>query len=230
MIEVYALRGSIGPLFAYSSPMSTIVEFLARQKFQIASASDFEIKHAKSELRRLTDEGVLLRLTHGYYVLVPEAQRGHGTGWRPTVEGIALGVASAMYDIGDVALVGPSAARAHGCYPRALNTGFVAVPKQRRPRETPYGNIHFTTRDISKLDTVRIETDLGQGWASSPEQTAFDLVRNWPEWPISEEARSEMLHYLASRIDWSIIDEVATNTRSVETLERLRLKLKEDAR
>ena len=88
---------------------------------------------------------------------------------------------------------------------------------------------HFTTRDFAKIDTVRIETDLGQGWATSPEQTAFDLVRNYPEWPISEAARSEMLQHLASRIDWSIVDEVAAKTRSVETLERLRQKLDEDA-
>jgi len=209
--------------------MSQIVEQLARQSFPIAAASDFQIQHAKSELRRLTDEGVLLRLTHGYYVLVPEAQRGPQTAWRPSIEGIALGIASAMYDIGTTALVGPSAARANGCYPRAVGAGFVAVPKQRRPRQTPYGNIHFTTRDFAKIDTVRIETDLGQGWATSPEQTAFDLVRNYPEWPISGAARSEMLQHLASRIDWSIVDEVAAKTRSVETLERLRQKLDEDA-
>ncbi|MFT7474221.1 MAG: hypothetical protein ACI81L_001142 [Verrucomicrobiales bacterium] len=205
--------------------MSQIVELLARQNFHIASASAFEIKHAKSELRRLTEEGTILRLTHGFYALVPESQRGPSTTWRPTIEGIALGVASAMYDITTAALVGPSAARALGCYPRALNTGFVAVPKQREPRATPYGNIHFTTRNISKLDTVRVTTDMGQGWATSPEQTAFDLVRNWPTLPISESARTEMLQQLSSRIDWSIIDEVAAKTRSVETLERLRLTL-----
>lgn len=222
------LGGPETPFPRIVAPMPQIVELLTRQNFRIAAASDFEIRHAKSELRRLTDDGVLLRLTHGYYVLVPEAQRGPETPWRPSMEAIALGVASAMYDVGTTALVGPSAARAHGCYPRAINAGFVAVPKQRRTRETPYGSIYFTTRDISKIDTVRIETDLGQGWATSPEQTSFDLVRNYPEWPISEAALSEMLQHLASRIDWSIIDEIAARTRSVETLERLRQKLEED--
>ncbi len=205
--------------------MSKIVNQLARKNFHIAAASDFEMKHAKSELRRLTDEGTIIRLTHGYYALVPESQREPATTWRPTIEAIALGVASAMYDVQTTALVGPSAARSLGCYPRALNAGFVAVPKQREARVTPYGRIHFSTRDISKLDTVRVTTDLGQGWATSPEQTAFDLVRNWPAWPISDATRKEMLQLLAGRIDWSIIDNIAKKTRSVETLEALRSTL-----
>lgn len=198
------------------------MNLLVRRNFNIAAASDFEMKHPKSELRRLTNDGTILRLTHGYYALVPESQREPSTTWRPTIEGISLGVASAMYGTETTALVGPSAARSLGCYPRALNAGFVAVPKQREARETPYGSIHFSKRDISKLDTVRVTTDLGQGWSTSPEQTAFDLVRNWPVWPISDAARTEMLQLLSGRIDWSIIDEIAAQTRSVETLETLR--------
>jgi hypothetical protein len=130
-----------------------------------------------------------------------------------------------MFEIGSVALVGPSAARAHGCYPRALGGAFVAVPRQRARRETPYGPIHFSMRDTKKLDTVRISTDLGDGWATSPEQTAFDLVRNWPVWPISESTCTEMLNLLAARIDWSLVDEVAARTRSVDTLHELRTRL-----
>lgn len=208
--------------------MSQVVELLARQDFRIASSADFDIQHAKSELKRLTEEGTLLRLTHGFYALVPESLRGPDTSWRPSLEGIALGVAATMYDTGSVALVGPSAARALGCYPRALGAGFVAIPKQRSPRTTPFGRIHFSTRNVSNLDTVRISTDLGQGWATSPEQTAFDLVRNWPVWPISDSTRSEMLQLLAARIDWTIIDDIAAKTRSVETLERLRFQLERD--
>jgi hypothetical protein len=210
--------------------MSQIVDQLTRQNFHVASSSSFGIKHPKSELRRLTDEGILLHLTHGFYALIPESQRGPSTTWQPTIEGIALGVAIALHSSDETALVGPSAARALGCYPRPLGTGFVAVPRQRRPRTTPYGNIRFTTRIVSKLDTVRVDTDLGSGRATSPEQTAFDLVRNWTAWKITEATRTEMLERLAERVDWSIIDEVASRTRSVETLERLRVRLDKDSR
>jgi hypothetical protein len=72
------------------------------------------------------------------------------------------------------------------------------------------------------MDTVRVETDLGPGWASSVEQTALDLCRNRPAWNITDEARAEMLGRLAERIDWDLIDDIAEATRDVKTLRRLR--------
>ena len=80
-------------------------------------------------------------------------------------------------------------------------------------------------RDIKKMDTVRIETDLGPGWATSVEQTALDLSRNRPAWNITNETRTEMIRLLADRIDWDLIDEIAEATRGVKTLRRLRSSL-----
>lgn len=85
-----------------------------------------------------------------------------------------------------MALVGPSAARAHNSYPRALGEVYVAVPAQHRARHTVVGQVRFVTRDIAKLDTVRTETDLGPGWVTSVEQTALDLCRNRPAWNITD--------------------------------------------
>lgn len=167
----------------------------------------------------------MLALTKGFYVLVPEDRRGATTTWKPSIEGVALGIAAALHSPDEVALVGPSAARAHRCYPRALGTAFVAVPDQRRARQTIVGEIRFVERHIDKLDTVRVETDLGPGWATSIEHTALDLCRNRPAWNITDEARTEVIRLLADRIDWDLIDEIAEATRGVKTLHRLRTML-----
>lgn len=205
--------------------MPRVVEQLARRQIRVGRTSSFALDRPDAELQRLAEAGTVLALTKGFYALVPEDRRGKNTTWKPSIEGAALGIAAAMHSPDEVALVGPSAARAHHCYPRALGTAFVAVPDQRRPRQTVLGEIRFVQRHIDKLDTVRIETDLGPGWATSVEQTALDLCRDRPAWSITEEARTEMIRRLADRIDWDLIDGIAETTRGVRTLRRLRALL-----
>ncbi len=205
--------------------MNRVIEQLARRQLRVERTSSFPLDRPDAELQRLAEAGTVLALTKGFYALVPEDRRGEHTTWRPSIEGAALGIAAALHSPDEVALVGPSAARAHRCYPRALGTGFVAVPQQRRPRQTAIGEIRFVERDIDKLDTVRVETDVGPGWATSVEQTALDLCRDRPAWNVSNEARTEMIRRLADRIDWDIIDEVAKTTRGIKTLRRLRTML-----
>ncbi len=99
------------------------------------------------EFARLTKAGVLTKLAHGYYLLVPEEQRrGH---WTPEVEGLALGIALADYGRDVVALMGPAAARLLGAIPRALATATVAIPRQRPALTTSYGGVQFVTRSSS---------------------------------------------------------------------------------
>ena len=205
--------------------MPLVAEQLVRRQIRVARTNSFDLERPDAELRRLADQGSVLLLTKGFYALVPEDRRGPETTWRPTIEGAALGIAAAIYGPDNVALVGPSAARQHRCYPRALGDAYVAVPKQRRHRQTVLGQVRFITRDVTKLDTVRVETDLGPGWTTSVEQTALDLCRNRPAWLITDSARSEMIEQLGNRIDWDIIDEVAAATRGTKTLERLRTVL-----
>ncbi len=202
--------------------MASIPEQLARRQITVARTNSFKLDRPDAELRRLAEQGTVLLLTKGFYALIPEDRRGAGTHWRPTIEGVALGIAAAIYGANEVALIGPSAARSHRCYPRSLGSAYIAVPKQHRHRNTVLGEVRFVTRDMTKMDTVRIETDLGPGWATSPEQTALDLCRNRPAWNLTEEARTEMVHRLADRIDWDLIDQVAMSTRGVKTLHRLR--------
>lgn len=173
-----------------------IVHALTRRQLKVGRPDSFGVKRTDTELRRLIDNGTLLQLSKGYSVLVPENRRDPATAWRPTIEGAALGMAAALYGPDEVALVGPSAARTHRCYPRPLGGAYVSVPRVLRPRETIVGAIRFVNREISSMDTVRIETDLGSGWAASVEQTALDLCRDRPAWNITDEARTEMIHRL----------------------------------
>lgn len=83
----------------------------------------------RGEMRRLERRGVLHRLAHGYYVVVPQDQTG--TGWMPTLEAAAAGIATADFGLANAILMGVSAARLHGAIPRAIATGVVAVPAQR---------------------------------------------------------------------------------------------------
>lgn len=205
--------------------MSPLVRKLARQQLAVAQPSAFDLVRPDTELRRLADSGTVLLLAKGLYALVPEHQRTPSTTWLPTIEGAALGIAAAFYEPDAVALVGPSAVRAHRCYQRALGAAYVATPRQRRSRTTIIGTITFVQRDIHKLDTVRVETDLGPGWATSVEQTALDLTRDRPAWNITEATCSEMVNRLADRIDWELIEEIAAETRSVATLARLHRQL-----
>ena len=166
--------------------MSVVLEQLSRLPMRVAKTEDFALERPDAELQRLAARGVVLPLAKGFYALIPEPRRGVGTAWRPTIEAAGLGIAVALHSIDEVALIGPSAARLHGSYPRALGQVHVAVPTQHRPKDTPVGFVRFEKRDIAKIDTVRADTDLGSGWMTSVEQTALDLCRDRPAWHITD--------------------------------------------
>lgn len=129
----------------------------------------------RAEFLRLEKTGVLLKVAHGYYVVVPEANRG--IGWRPDIEAIALGIGQADYGKDSVALMHISAARIHGAIPRAIALAVLAVPKQRPTLETKFGRIFFVKRNLVRLKRIRIDTELGSGWVTSAEQTTLDLAK-----------------------------------------------------
>jgi len=126
------------------------------------------------QFKRLEKTGVLLKLAHGYYLHIPEAMRGKA--WRPEIEAIALALGQADYGKNEVALMHISAARIHGAIPRAIALAVLAVPKQRPILETKFGRIIFVKRDVSELQRIRIDTELGSGWATNLEQTTLDLA------------------------------------------------------
>lgn len=201
--------------------MQSYLREIAGRNSRVVRPGDFPAKNAATQLQRHAADGSLLRLAHGYYALVPEASRGPGTGWIPPIEAAALGLSVAHYGTDEVALIGPSAARMHGCYPRALAVAVVAVPGQRPLKNTVVGQIKFVPRDIAGMDVVRVDTELAAGWMTSVEQTLLDLSVNWPRWPVTETARLEMMELLGGRASAEILLEVAKENRGMAALERV---------
>lgn len=178
------------------------------------------------QFRRLELEGVLLKIAHGYFAHIPEAERNGS--WRPEIEAIALGIAQADYGKNHVALMHLSAARIHGAIPRAIAVAVVAVPKQRPPLKTEFGRIYFVKRSVERLKRVRTKTELGEGWVTTIEQTALDLVRRRSLVEGMDAVVEEALHNLTLRSDIKKIQDIAETQNMNSTLNRL-LKMASNA-
>jgi len=103
--------------------MLGVPEELARADPLVVRPVDLRARYANpaKELRRLARGGALLRLSHGYYSVVPEEYRG--TAWRPSAEAAGLAIGRADYGTDHVAVMGVSSARLLGAVPRALAAG-----------------------------------------------------------------------------------------------------------
>jgi hypothetical protein len=126
------------------------------------------------EAARLTENGILVKLATGYFVVVPEDRRDGA--WRPAIEDVALGMGVAGYGAEGTALVGPSAARLLGVLPRALSSAVLAVPVHRDPLATTAGKVIFTFQKTGRLDLQRATTELVTGYVTTAEQTLLDLA------------------------------------------------------
>jgi len=168
--------------------------------------------HPRAELARLTRIGALRHVATGYYVLVPLDRLGDDR-WTPDLDAIALGMAGADYGARLVTLVGASAARHHGAIPRALAVAIVAVPKQRSPVQTSSGRVVFVKRDVTRLDTERIDTSLAPGWVTTMEQTLLDLAARPTLGGLTEADSREAIASLATRVDWNLVQQLATDQR-----------------
>lgn len=106
---------------------------IARRSPRVLTTLDASAVYSapRPQLKRLTDAGLLLRLTQGVYAVPPAGREGGG--WRPDIEVLAGGIGAALFGAGEAILVGLSAARMHGAVPRALGEAFVAVPRAHRP-------------------------------------------------------------------------------------------------
>ncbi len=170
--------------------------------------------------QRWEQEGVLLKIAHGYYAHIPEASRGGY--WRPEIEAIALGIGQADYGKNEVALMHISAARIHGAIPRALAVAVLAVPKQRPTLETTCGRVIFVKRNVSTLKRIRVETELATGWVTSLEQTTLDLARRLDLVKgLSNEVQDAVLSLFA-RGNKQKLEALARDQRMVATLVRVK--------
>lgn len=176
--------------------------------------------YPEKSLRDLERRGIVHRIAHGYYCLVPaEAQPST---WMPDLEAAAAGVALAIWGEDIPVLMGLSAARMHGALPRALGTAIVAVPTQHRPiglrdREA---TIHFAVRNVDALDAVRVQTELGPALATTPAQTALDLARE-PRILQMPDLRSTLRSVLALTSVDEVTEVSATQGRMKAALDRV---------
>ncbi len=196
------------------------VDRLARTGNRVVKPGDFHDIYSNpwDEFARLVRTGVLAKLVHGYYLLVPEEQRGGY--WAPGVEGVALGIAVADYRRDFVALMGPAAARVLGVIPRALATATVAAPRQRPALVTTVGRVQFVTRAVERLDTQRVTTDITTGWVTTPEQTVVDLADRPKLGGITPATAEEAIRTLAEQCDHQLVARLARAQRKAAAWQR----------
>lgn len=174
-----------------------------------------------NETARLVRNGVLAKVAHGYFVIVPEARRD-GT-WRPSIEDLTLAIGVADYGGDHSALLGHSAARVLGAIPRALSSGVIAVPVHRSPLETRFGRVIFAARDSQRLDLQRYSGELTSGFCTSAEQTVLDLVaRTTTDSDITEALASAAIRALLPSCDFDTLTHLAHEQRKVRALRMLR--------
>ncbi|WP_454049527.1 type IV toxin-antitoxin system AbiEi family antitoxin domain-containing protein [Cellulomonas sp. Marseille-Q8402] len=171
----------------------------------------------RAGLRDLARRGVVHRLAHGTYCLVPPD--ADPTSWRPSLEAAAVAVARTPAQASEPVLTGLSAARVHHALPRALSTAWVSVTTARRPvrlADRP-ADVRFVRRAVDDLAAERVLLDLGAVLVTTPEQTLLDLAR-----PGSDEPETrEVLRALWPRADEEELEHLARRTRSVATLARI---------
>lgn len=175
--------------------------------------------HPRQEVREFVRRGLLHRLAHGIYCAIPP--ESDPATWRPTLEAATAAVATALYGDRVPVLTGLTAARVHRALPRAIGTGYVAVPTRRRPLHLADrdGDIRFVTRDVTTLDAVLVQTDLGPALATTPEQTVLDLARNDPQ---AEDVDAlEAIAALWPECDTDVLEEIAARQRMRATLRRV---------
>ncbi|MEO6700538.1 MAG: type IV toxin-antitoxin system AbiEi family antitoxin [Jatrophihabitantaceae bacterium] len=178
--------------------------------------------HPDPQLRRLDALGLLHRLAHGYYTVVP--QDSVGIGWMPILEAAAAGISSACFRPAPTPLMGVSAARALGALPRALNTAIIAAPAQHDPitlLDRP-ATIRFIKRDTTRLDVESVATELGRALVTSVEQTILDLARK-PPIGVAEDQIPEALRALLPRADQQHLRDLARTQRLRSALTRVAL-------
>lgn len=173
------------------------------------------------EVQRLESRGVLMRLAHGYYAIPPSQWLGDPA-WVPEIEAVALGVAASDHDPTGVAIVGISAARVLGFFPRALGTAVVAVPVRRRPLATRVGHVHFWQRKVDRLETQVWRSELGQGRVSTVEQALLDLADRPDRGDVTLATAQEALRNLASAADWERVRSLAAAQKAEPAYRRVR--------
>ena len=196
---------------------------LARTPFGVLRPADAAAVYARprQEFQRLTERGVLHKLSNGYYATVPT--HSHDRIWRPSLEAAAYGIAAADYGVQGAMLMGLSAARLHGAIPRGLAVAVVAIDRNR-PRLTLAdrdATVLFVRRDTGRLDAERVTTDLGAALVTTIEQTLLDLAHRPDLGGVTNEAQ-DAVRALWPRADPELLEHIAGRRRLRSALRRAR--------
>lgn len=177
--------------------------------------------HPRPQVARLESRGVIRRIAHGLYIVVPPEYVG--TAWMPTLEGAAAGVGAALFGSRVAPLMSISAARLYGAIPRAVATAVVAAPRQHdviQLLDRP-ARLVFVARETSRLDVRPMPTDLGDALVTTIEQTVLDLARR-PSLGVADDQIEDAVRALLPRCDDQILTELAVGQRLHSALMRAR--------
>ena len=172
-----------------------------------------------TQLHRLARQGRVRHLAHGFYCAIPDDK---GPNWQPTVEAAAAGIATAIFGDKNIVLMGMTAARILGGYPRAIGNATIATPLQHDPVRLLFkkGIVRFMKRDTDALDARLERTELGGVLVTTPEQTVLDLTKR-PGLAGTLEAAAEAVRNLLPRCDRATLERIADTQRMRATLARL---------
>lgn len=174
------------------------------------------------ELARLRDQGYLVQLARGTYLVKPDTVPT-GQNWTPPLEVAAMAYATAAHHPDAPVLYGISAARHWHAIPRAVGVAIVAVPRPHRPVVLHTGGrIEFTVRSLDLLDTQPVDTVVGVMRVTTPEQTLVDLVA-WPQLggmpdQVAQAAREIIPQVDARQLQRLLERQPATVARKVQTV------------
>jgi len=127
----------------------------------------------EAALRRLKKRGRIANPRRGFYVVVPLEYREAGC---PPASWF---IHDLMQFLGQPYYVGLlSAAAIHGAAHQQPMVFQVITDQVTRPARTGRVQINFhKSRKVEKAQVVEVQTETGSMWVSTPETTAFDLVR-----------------------------------------------------
>jgi hypothetical protein len=163
----------------------------------------------------------LKKVAPGYYAIIPQDVIDTAN-WRLTIEGTAAGIAAAQYGGNGFTLMGISAARLLGGYPRALSFAIVGSSKKRAPMTLTDGaKIEFVKTNLSLVDAEMRQTDAGWCLVTSAEQPVLD-IEHCPQWGGTNAAADEAIRSLWPQCDPTRLSEVAAKYRRRDALNRLR--------
>lgn len=176
--------------------------------------------HPRPEFARLERSGALRRVAPGYYAVVPDDRVG--LAWLPELEAVALGVGVTVAGVDGVALMGLSAARVHGGLPRAIGIAVVAMARHRPVLRLTDRDavVLFVRRDLAGLDLQRHQSELGEGWVTSLEQTVVDLAARPTLGDMPREAMAA-LAALAPRADPELLEDLVAGHHRRLSVRRL---------